>query len=428
MFLKGSILMMCLLLLYHVEGQSQSVWQRHEGNPVLPAWSGDIDDPSSYKFTYAPSVFFDSTANLYKMWFCYQAFGFGVTFNLGYAVSTDGTNWLVYAKNPVMRIGSSGSFDAVGILDPFVIKDGTGYRLYYTGYNGSVWQTGVATSPDGIKWTKYSGNPILTVRPGTWESVTSNDPKVYFTGSQYVMLYSGFNGTNYEIGLATSPDGFNWTKSPQNPILRRGPVGSWDQNSVVANALFVKNGKYYLFYGGGPGNPIGYASSTDNGNSWTKYGGNPVFFPGASGSWDNSHVEFGSLLLHGNQLKYWYSGFGYLSALGGSVWQIGYATSDFVTSSPETKTVIPNEYSLSQSYPNPFNPATKIEYSIAGNEHVTIMVFDALGRELETIVNEDKPTGSYSALWNASNYASGVYVYQITAGSFRDSKKMILMK
>ncbi len=89
---------------------------------------------------------------------------------------------------------------------------------------------------------------------------------------------------------------------------------------------------------------------------------------------------------------------------------------------------IPNEFSLHQNYPNPFNPVTKIRFSIPKNSTVKLAVYDALGKEIETLVNAELRAGTYNADWNASNYSSGIYFYKITAGEFSETKKMILIK
>jgi hypothetical protein len=89
---------------------------------------------------------------------------------------------------------------------------------------------------------------------------------------------------------------------------------------------------------------------------------------------------------------------------------------------------IPKAYYLSNNYPNPFNPSTKIKYSVPQTSQVQIKVFDVLGNEITTLVNEEKPTGTYELDWNAENLPSGVYFYQLRAGSFVETKKMVLMK
>jgi len=75
----------------------------------------------------------------------------------------------------------------------------------------------------------------------------------------------------------------------------------------------------------------------------------------------------------------------------------------------EDEMILPTEFSLSQNYPNPFNPSTSIEYRVGSMEYVILKIFDVLGNEVATLVNEEKPTGRYDVEWNASNYPSGVY-------------------
>ncbi|MCU0344521.1 MAG: T9SS type A sorting domain-containing protein, partial [Ignavibacterium sp.] len=76
----------------------------------------------------------------------------------------------------------------------------------------------------------------------------------------------------------------------------------------------------------------------------------------------------------------------------------------------------------------PFNPSTKIKYSIPQLSNVVIKVFDILGNEIETLVNEEKSAGTYEVIWSASQLPSGVYFYQLKAGDFISTKKMILLK
>ena len=89
---------------------------------------------------------------------------------------------------------------------------------------------------------------------------------------------------------------------------------------------------------------------------------------------------------------------------------------------------IPNGYKLLQNYPNPFNPTTKIRFSLPKNSFANLVVFDALGRELETLVNEQLNAGTYEADWSANKFSSGVYYYRLNTGDFTETKKMILIK
>jgi len=96
---------------------------------------------------------------------------------------------------------------------------------------------------------------------------------------------------------------------------------------------------------------------------------------------------------------------------------------------------VPTGFTLSDNYPNPFNPTTKIKYSIPHLSQVQIKVYDVLGNEIKTLVNAEKPAGTYELNWNAENFPSGVYFYQLRAtpnsgqaGDFIQTRKMILLK
>jgi Secretion system C-terminal sorting domain len=100
-----------------------------------------------------------------------------------------------------------------------------------------------------------------------------------------------------------------------------------------------------------------------------------------------------------------------------------------ITAPIDIKDVLtPRTYSLSQNYPNPFNPSTTIEFSIPQSTNVSVKVYDIMGREVATLVNEYRGTGSYIVNWNASGSSSGVYFYKLVAGSFTQTKKMVLSK
>jgi hypothetical protein len=89
-------------------------------------------------------------------------------------------------------------------------------------------------------------------------------------------------------------------------------------------------------------------------------------------------------------------------------------------------------FALSQNYPNPFNPSTMISYQLAVNSHVTLKVYNVLGQEVATLVNDRQEAGSYTVSFNTSkgtlSLSSGVYFYRLNAGSFVSTKKLILMK
>jgi hypothetical protein len=105
------------------------------------------------------------------------------------------------------------------------------------------------------------------------------------------------------------------------------------------------------------------------------------------------------------------------------------------TTDVEQTSSLPSHFSLKQNYPNPFNPSTKIKYTIPNvtlsgveGSRVQLKVYDILGNEVGALVNESKPAGTYEVEFNASNLSSGIYFYKLQAGSFTQTKKMILMK
>ena len=104
----------------------------------------------------------------------------------------------------------------------------------------------------------------------------------------------------------------------------------------------------------------------------------------------------------------------------------------FVQANPmgveEKSSTVPSNFALEQNFPNPFNPATNIRYSISSTSRVSLKVFDVLGRQVQTLVNATQVPGEYSVTFNAQNLSSGVYFYQLSAGSFNQTKKLMLLK
>jgi photosystem II stability/assembly factor-like uncharacterized protein len=89
---------------------------------------------------------------------------------------------------------------------------------------------------------------------------------------------------------------------------------------------------------------------------------------------------------------------------------------------------IPDRFSLKQNYPNPFNPVTKINFNLKSSSFTSLKIYDSMGKEVESLVNENLSTGSYSVDFNASKLTSGIYFYTLTAGEFKETRKMMLVK
>lgn len=147
-------------------------------------------------------------------------------------------------------------------------------------------------------------------------------------------------------------------------------------------------------------------------------------------------IDSGILLLH----EYWTEKFGKLSSsqfpnpwlmedlLGCVIDGIAYGDTSFILVSVEGEFDTQNNFNLTQNYPNPFNPATMIKYTIPERSFVTIKVYDALGNEISTLVNEEKLVGNYEVEFNASSLPSGTYFYQLKTENYIETKKMVLSK
>jgi hypothetical protein len=109
---------------------------------------------------------------------------------------------------------------------------------------------------------------------------------------------------------------------------------------------------------------------------------------------------------------------------GGPVYSQNVVVTDVEPIAPE----LPGVFALRQNYPNPFNPKTTIVYEVASRQSVRLGVYDLLGREIATLVNETKSPGTYEVTWDASGQPSGVYFYRLSAGSFTESKKLVLLR
>lgn len=126
-------------------------------------------------------------------------------------------------------------------------------------------------------------------------------------------------------------------------------------------------------------------------------------------------------------------GIDYLSAVSlmkyySNIAQNYYDSSVVVSVPSKTNEIILKKYFLGQNYPNPFNPSTTIRYQVPEHSFVSVKVYDILGNEIATLVNEEKPAGSYEVEFNGSDLTSGIYFYQLQSSSFMQTKKTILLK
>ena len=302
-------------------------WTKDARSPIFSGSGNGTWD----KHVMYPMVIFNSDLNRYEMWYC-GSYGSGsfYPYRIGFAMSADGINWTKYAGNPVLT-PTVGTWDEGSVDLGMVLRENGQYKMWYVGMRNNIRQIGYATSPDGINWTK-NANPVLSAGSASWEVGGVAWCSVLSNSGSYTMFYTGLQATGYilRIGRATSLDGINWQKdSTNNPVLSNGALGQWDDESVGTglNCLKIDN-TLYMWYTGW--NSIGLtksglATSTNDGITWTKYSGNPVLNLGPAGSWDASMVETGTVLLEGNTFRMWYDA--YRDDVATNLWRIGTATS-----------------------------------------------------------------------------------------------------
>ena len=295
-------------------------WTKHEGNPTIDlGGSGDWDDG---RVLHASVLYEDGT---YKMWYEGSKTGTYERQAIGYATSRDGLNWTKYESNPVLT-----DQNAEGGITVLRDSDGT-YKMWYTSGGGR--QIRHAYSDDGIGWTKYPGNPVLSNgNSGQWDSNLATLGSVIKDDDYYRMWYVGMDPGNIQkVGYATSPDGINWTKYMDNPVLNAGGGGAWDGDGVHFPRVLKVGSQYHMWYTGANGTwpwlyCIGHAVSQD-GIEWTKNTGNPLLEKGTSGSWDDASVYSPSVLIQGTTSLMWFSGVDQQKASDGNHYErIGFAS------------------------------------------------------------------------------------------------------
>ncbi|MDI6780464.1 MAG: T9SS type A sorting domain-containing protein [Bacteroidota bacterium] len=217
------------------------------------------------------------------------------------------------------------------------------------------------------------------------------------------------------------------------PTVAIDPTGSavfsaWSQPRITGAVQDTASNGYIRY-------DVWYNSSADNGVTWgtaqkLANSGDGLFTyanrhlgAGASGSLKRAYVVYLADTAAGSRV------FGHPGAIGAQVDWI-YRWIDFNPGGVSVGElgVIPTDFTLEQNYPNPFNPTTKIEYSISKDVLVSLKVYNILGQEVASLVNQKQTPGNYVVNFDASKLSSGVYIYTLKAGTFTTSKKMILMK
>ncbi len=307
--------------------------QRSDLNPIIQSQLGDWKNLAAQ----SPVVIFDD--GIYKMWYSARAmpYALGGRMNIGYAISIDGQTWTDHPANPVLSVGTGAAWDEVGIYPSSVVYENGTFRMWYWGYSsGGPNQIGMATSTDGITWVKDISNPVFSPSASGWDDTGVFSPSVLKVGSKYWMWYSGFAATTYAIGLATSLDGITWTRSPSNPCLENGLAGEWDSFRVHTPEVIDRDGKFDMWYIGSDGlnSRIGMAYSTD-GTVWTREESNPILEPQGS-DWESGYLSSPSVVPGSSYDMIYYAAKGFDYQIGLAFISLGYARGGTLLSEPIT--------------------------------------------------------------------------------------------
>lgn len=318
-----ALLLITFFLFASTISEAIGAFVKSSQNPVITT------NPSSWESNYVwqPSSLLDGSS--LKLW--YSGYN-GSRFQIGLATSSDGVTWSKNGSNPVV---SRLSIDNKDAHDPTVIKSGTSYEMWYVGSDGggaSNYAIYRATSNDGTSWTN-STNPVFKPSSG-WGSAGPSSPFVLKIGSEYKMWFSSADTGHWSIGLATSSDGINWTPYASNPVLT--PSKSWEGNDVDGASVMYDGTTYEIFYHGS-GN-LSYATSTD-GITWTKPADkNPVLTRGASFD-NNSMAGAGAVRLSNGTTLLYYGANGNVG--GSTTWRIGVASDGPIVFTTPTPTPSP---------------------------------------------------------------------------------------
>lgn len=275
-------------------------WVDYPLNPILnPPLNQDIGAG-----IYLPKIILD--AGKYYM-FYNMGTGYG---GVSVATSMDGLGWTHQSSVNVIPLGQPDAWDGTAVGIGGIIKEHNLFKLYFNAYGkDGRFRIGLATSTDGIHWTKYS-TPIYE-GDTTWNySVVS--ASIVKNENEYLLYFSGRakNSSSYSIGVLSSQDGLSFKRKTSGPII--SPTSTWEGQSTYWPSVTYENGLYTMIYmnsSAGTSSGFGMATSSD-GVQWSKNNSNPILlYSKATFPWNISEIAYPFLLKLNNESRIYYSGF-----------------------------------------------------------------------------------------------------------------------
>ncbi len=328
--------------------------------------------------------------------------------------------------------------------------DGTGWQDYAPMPDNDVW--GISTAIKGDSVFVYGGYAfgnnklrMYDILNNTWEYLADspNISATYGHTIEYVngFVYLFFNGNVYKYNLSTN----SWSQATSLSVN-----ASWLFSTIYHGEVYLvgwTNAQFYkynptsdqwmqladlpYFVSGGAlktvDDKIYYVGGTSGPGAGTF--NNTLVYDIATNQWSDANIFISANRAYMAKVIYKNNFYviGGLDENGNAVNNVELIVAG-TPSAVETESGIPNNFELSQNFPNPFNPSTIISFSIPMTEFVSLKVFNSLGEEVADLVNETRPAGNYSVSFDDSGLTSGVYIYKISAGNFSESKKMIYLR
>lgn len=414
-------------------------------------WMSVINKSSSGKLYACSEVGMFCSEDNGNSWY-FTNNGIGLTYVSALAKNSQDHIYAATKENGLYRTTNKGaSWDKMALTSPIVHCVTVAPNGYVFAGTFTDWwhEGGIFRSTDnGGTWMRFEAeNTVIT-------AIGYNSNGDLFAGTSSILFRSQDDGSSWhristEIGgypycIVQSPSGTMFAgcdlgiyKSIDNGVTWSATTLTGIDYLMISSIIFDTNGDIYA-------SGKGIWRSTNAGNSWealpspdnfvfglalttgknlyaaTQYKG--IFRTSLNSiqwtpfNYGANIKQFGPLLLDSE-------GFLYAGSEGRSVFR-----SRNTTTGVDDRINVLTQYKLGQNYPNPFNPNTAIDYQVANSGNVSIKVYDILGNEVKVLINEYKTAGRYKVNFNASNFASGVYIYKITAGSYIESRKMVLLK
>jgi hypothetical protein len=297
------------------------------------------------------------------------------------------------------------------------------YRFTYARLNasrtGSHFHVGGSGNGAVVFPLSFSGNTAF----GTWSNMADSVVRHAFRRELYVNIHSSSSPGGEIRGVLRPAEGIAFTadldgahETPANSSAALGTAFvvldstgtqiSYDL-TVAGLSDSLRSGHFHVASTGGVVHPIAFVDSTSSGD-WSGFADSILTALVNGGLYLNVHTK----TYPGGEIR-------------GSVGNAGAPATDVAEAAATT----PGTFTLEQNYPNPFNPSTTVSFRLAATTNVTLTIYDVLGREITTIINEVRNAGTHSVIWNAAGHASGVYFYRLTTGRGESALgKMMLLK